>query len=407
MHVVPWSKVVIVVECSPCMADEWAAECVEAVKHCVMCLEPSTLFELVTFSETVELHGEVTISEETTQSTADTVTAAMDAHRENSTGEPSCLAEAMRVAGVDAAVGERTLVLMMVYDARHEEPVDMPEATNDTYVHTACLTMGNRCPRVRHACKNMRHSRMPDSVMGYFTDMFTEEMTQVASSVRIEVESTSRTRPVVNNCIFPALSRSVLHAGCLTQGSVRTLFTHQRAGADAYLQRQISAAREHGIVWLGDRMFYKCTTIAEMHPIVDTCGVDDTIHVSRRALYIGAPKFFLLRMRDSLFDTVRITLQGHDGGVRGNIPVVMRGDRARRADDIAEIARRERWASTVRYLHNALPKLDFAQMEALAHAAPTEEESDLLRDIHRATQGDQPGAAEVAMQCLWMVSQTD
>ena len=112
-------------------------------------------------------------------------------------------------------------------------------------------------------------------------------------------------------------------------------------------------------------------------------------------------------MRDSLFDTVRVTLEGHDGGVRGDLSVVMRGDRAAMNNEVGEIARRERWATTVRYLHSALPELDLAQMEALAHAAPTDEEAHLLRDIHRAVQEEQPGAAEVALQCLWMLSQTD
>ena len=28
MHVVPWSKIVVVAECSPCMDNDWAAECV-------------------------------------------------------------------------------------------------------------------------------------------------------------------------------------------------------------------------------------------------------------------------------------------------------------------------------------------------------------------------------------------
>jgi len=406
MHVVPWSKIVVVAECSPCMDNDWAAECVQAAKSCVLTLEPSMLFELVTFSETVESHGEVTIAEETIHATADSVAHAMDTHRENSTGDPACLAEAMRAAG-DVAVGERTLVLVMAYDARHDEPVDMPEATNDTHVHTACMTMGDRCPRVRHACRNLRHARMPSSVVGYFTDMFTEEMTQVARYVRIEVESTSRSKPIITNCTYPTVSRSVLSAGCVANGAVRTLFTHQRAGAEAYLQRHIDAARNHGVVWLEDRMFYKCTTVAEVHPMVDTGGIDDTVYVSRRPLYIGAPKFFALRMRDSLFDTVRVTLEGHDGGVRGDLSVVMRGDRAAMNNEVGEVARRERWASTVRYLHRALPKLNFAQMEALAHAAPTDEEAYLLRDIHRAVQEEQPGAAEVAMQCLWMVSQTD
>ena len=402
LPVLPWCKVVVVADCSPCMENTpWAQETVEAVKSCVRRLSAPVLFELVTFAETVTSHGEQVIGvDSSAEDAAEAAAQHIDTHRQNSNGEPADLSNAIRTAG-EAAVGGRTLVLVLSFDARHDAKVSRPHAAGSTHVYTACVTMGDSCMDVRDAAAcQVRHVREPGSVSAIVTDLFNEEMTQVANAVRVEVESTSRSKPVVQNCVFPTVSRSVSNAGCFSHGSVRTLFTHQRMGAEQYLQRRLQSARDHGIVWLADRMYYRCNTVAEVHPVVDMGGVDDTVYTSRRPLYAGVQKVFLLRMRDTMFDTVRISVGGDD-------VLVLRGDRATPGGHMSRVAKAERWSALVQYLFTALPELDLAQVEVLAAAAPTEEEAYLLRDVHRVAHSDQPNHASVPLQCLWMVSQSD
>jgi len=376
-----WDKIIVVRDCNRAIDAETQAAFGRAVAYLIRNVPSACLFELVTYGATSRAHGECVMTQDQVSVHTSHADAAADEHalsEMGTTGQAgSNIVHALNTAK-DTATDGRTLIVVIAHNSEVVDDIQPARIGENRSVFTRLIHVGTSNTPLRAMVDIHVHCNM-QQVEECAIECISDEMQHVADPPCIDVTTTSVTRPVVLNAVLPSVRRATAHAKCIAHHHAKDLYEHQKRGMQAFLERDLETATAHGIVWLGERMFYKCTTIPELHPIVDAQHMNNHRYIAPRPLYAHKPIHVILRLRETNNDAVSVHVHGE--------VCLLRGSNATRMGEIRrQISEHVRWASTINYIATALQYMTHAQVENIAAKAIDEDAADRIREYYAMAQ---------------------